>query len=97
MPPLPYCYQGTEAIRPLMADAAAMGEWRLVPAGANRMPAAASYLRRPGDSVFRAFKLDVMRDRGRVIAEITTFPADQFPPSGCSSRCNLAACSNMSR
>ena len=33
MPPLPYCFQGTEAIRPLMADAAALGEWRRVPAG----------------------------------------------------------------
>jgi RNA polymerase sigma-70 factor (TIGR02960 family) len=82
MPPLPYCFQGTEAIRPLMADAAAMGEWRLVPAGANRMPAAASYLRRPGDSVFRAFKLDVMRVEGAVIAEITTFPADHFAAFG---------------
>ena len=82
MPPLPYCFRGTEAIRPLLADAAAMGEWRLVPAGANRMPAAASYLRRPGDSVFRAFKLDVMRVEGAVIAEITTFPADHFAAFG---------------
>jgi RNA polymerase sigma-70 factor (ECF subfamily) len=82
MPPLPYCFQGTEALRPLMADAAAMGEWRLVPAGANQMPAAASYLRRPGDSVFRAFKLDVMRVEGAVIAEITTFPADHFAAFG---------------
>jgi RNA polymerase sigma-70 factor (TIGR02960 family) len=82
MPPLPYCFQGTEAIRPLMADAAAMGEWRLVPAGANQMPAAASYLRRPGDSVFRAFKLDVMRVEGAVIAEITTFPAAHFAAFG---------------
>jgi hypothetical protein len=82
MPPLPYCYQGTEAIRPLLADAAAMGEWRLVPVGANLMPAAASYLRRPGDSVSRAFKLDVMRIEGGVIAEITTFPADHFPAFG---------------
>ena len=38
-----------------------MGEWRLVATRANRMPCAASYLRRPGDTVFRAFKLDVMR------------------------------------
>ena len=82
MPPLSYCYQGPESIRPLMADAAAMGEWRLVPAAANRMPAAASYLRRPGDSVFRAFKLDVMRVEGAVIAEITTFPADHFAAFG---------------
>ena len=82
MPPLPYCYQGAEAIGPLMGDAAAMGEWRLIPVGANRMPAAASYLRRPGDSVFRAFKLDVMRVEGAVIAEITTFPADHFAAFG---------------
>jgi RNA polymerase sigma-70 factor (ECF subfamily) len=46
------------------------------------MPAAASYLRRPGDSVFRAFKLDVMRAEGAVIAEITTFPADHFAAFG---------------
>jgi len=82
MPPLPYCYQGAESIRPLMAEAAAMGQWRLVPAGANRMPAAASYLRRPGDSMFRAFKLDVMRVEGAAIAEITTFPADHFAAFG---------------
>jgi len=73
MPPLPYCFDGLQAIRPMMADAAAMGEWRLIPVGANRMPAAASYLRRPGDSEFRAFKLDVLRIEGRAIAEITTF------------------------
>ena len=81
-----------------MADAAAMGEWRLVPVGANRMPAAASYLRRPGDSEFRAFKLDVMRIEAGMIAEITTFNADLFPAFGLQRRrCNLAACSNMSR
>src|SRR6202008_2199446 len=54
----------------------------LCPGGANQMPAAASYLRRPGDSVFRAFKLDVMRVEGAVIAEITTFPADHFAAFG---------------
>jgi RNA polymerase sigma-70 factor (ECF subfamily) len=65
-----------------MADAAAMGEWRVIPAAANRMPAAAGYLRRPGDREFRAFKLDVMRTAGGVIAEITTFNADLFPAFG---------------
>ena len=82
MPPAPYCFDGAEAIRPLMADALAMGEWRLIPVGANRMPAAASYLRRPGDGVFRAFKFDVMRIEGGMIAEITTFNADLFPAFG---------------
>jgi len=82
MPPLPYCFDGAEAIRPLMADAAAMGDWRLLPVGANRMPAAASYLRRPGDTEFRAFKLDVMRIEAGLIAEITTFNAELFAAFG---------------
>jgi RNA polymerase sigma-70 factor (ECF subfamily) len=46
------------------------------------MPAAASYLRRPGDSQFRAFKLDVLRAEAGLIAEITTFSADLFPSFG---------------
>jgi len=50
--------------------------------GANRMPAAASYLRSPGDSEFRAFKLDVMRIEAGLIAEITTFSAELFPAFG---------------
>ncbi len=82
MPPLPYCFDGPEAIRPLMADAVALGDWRLIPVGANRMPAAASYLRRPGNSQFRAFKLDVLRVEAGVIAEITTFNAGLFPAFG---------------
>jgi len=43
---------------------------------------ASSYLRRPGDSVFRAFKLDVMRMEAGTIAEITTFNAELFPAFG---------------
>jgi RNA polymerase sigma-70 factor (ECF subfamily) len=65
-----------------MAEAAVMGEWRLLPVRANRMPAAASYLRRPGDREFRAFKFDVMRIEAGAIAEITTFNADLFPAFG---------------
>ncbi len=45
----------------------------LLPTSANRMPTAASYLRRHGDRAFRAFKLDVLRIEGDRIAEITTF------------------------
>jgi RNA polymerase sigma-70 factor (TIGR02960 family) len=82
MPPLPYRFDGKEQIRPLMADAVAMGQWRLIPVRANRMPAAASYLRRPGDSQFRAFKLDVLRAEAGLIAEITTFGPDLFPAFG---------------
>ena len=82
MPPYPVRFDGPEAIRPLMAEAAAMGEWRVLPVAANRTPAAAGYLRRPGDSAFRAFKLDVMRIEAGVIAEITTFNAELFGAFG---------------
>jgi RNA polymerase sigma-70 factor (TIGR02960 family) len=82
MPPAPWHFDGPEALRPLMAEAALMGDWRLVPVGANRMPATASYLRRPGDSEFRAFKLDVMRIEADMIAEVTTFNAELFAAFG---------------
>jgi RNA polymerase sigma-70 factor (TIGR02960 family) len=78
MPPFPMCFDGLAAIAPLMSNALALGEWRLVPTQANRMPTAASYLRRSGDSEFRAFKFDVLRVEGGVIAEITTFNAEMF-------------------
>ena len=65
-----------------MAEAAAMGDWRLMPVAANRMPAAAGYLRRPGDTKFRAFKFDVMRMEAGAIAEVTMFNAELFPAFG---------------
>ena len=53
-----------------------------MPTLANRMPAAASYLRRPGDTAFRAFKFDVLRIEAGVIAEITTFGPGLFEKFG---------------
>jgi RNA polymerase sigma-70 factor (TIGR02960 family) len=82
MPPNPWLYEGRDAIAPLMERAGSMGDWRLVPTRANRQPAAASYLRRPGDSVYRAFKLDVLRVEDGAIAEITTFHSDVFAAFG---------------
>jgi RNA polymerase sigma-70 factor (ECF subfamily) len=82
MPPAPYCFEGLEALRPLLERAFGVdrdGDWRLAPTTANRMPTAASYLRRPGDTEFRAFKLDVLRIEGGLIAEITTFGPSLFP------------------
>jgi RNA polymerase sigma-70 factor (ECF subfamily) len=85
MPPYPYSFEGLEAVATLIERAFGEekeGDWRLVPAQANRMPAAASYLRRPGDSEFRAFKLDVLRIKDGLIAEITTFGYALFPAFG---------------
>ena len=46
------------------------------------MPAAASYLRRPGDTAYRGLKLDVLRVEGDAIAEITTFGPELFEVLG---------------
>ena len=85
MPPNPFRFEGLEAITPLLERAFGEdrdGDWRLVPTRANRMPTAASYLRRPGDSEFRAFRFDVLRIKDGVIAEITTFGSGLFPVFG---------------
>ena len=82
MPPYPGLYEGRDAIRPLLATAREMGEWRLVRTRANRMPTAASYFRAPGETEWRAFKLDVLRIRDGRIAEITTFGSALFEAFG---------------
>ena len=85
MPPHPFLYDGLDAIQPLLERGFRdHGEWRLVPTRANRMPAAANYLRAPGDTEFRAFKIDVLRCEGDRIAEITTFPSTLFSQFGLS-------------
>jgi len=89
MPPNPGLFTGKEAVAGLMAhayDRSVFGDWRLLPTAANRMPAAASYLRRAGGGAYLPFKLDVLRTAGGLIAEITTFDATLFdrfglPPS----------------
>jgi len=85
MPPYGLCYEGLNAFSPLLERAFGEerdGDWRLVPTQANRMPTAASYLRRPGDSQFRAFKFDVLRIEDGAIVEITTFGTALFPAFG---------------
>jgi RNA polymerase sigma-70 factor (ECF subfamily) len=75
MPPNPVFFEGRAQVRELFGHAREMGEWRLIPAWVNRMPAAVSYLKRPGDTAFRPFKVDVLRADGDQIAETTTFDA----------------------
>jgi RNA polymerase sigma-70 factor (ECF subfamily) len=79
MPPLPYWYTGKATFVPgLQAALDAAGTWRLVATRANRLPASASYLRPPGETEFRAFKLDVVRFEDGLVAEITTFGPELF-------------------
>jgi RNA polymerase sigma-70 factor (ECF subfamily) len=78
-------FEGIDVVAPFIERTFGVdevGDWRLVPTSANRMPTAASYLRAWGDNEFRAFKFDVLRIDGGAIAEITTFGADLFPAFG---------------
>jgi RNA polymerase sigma-70 factor (TIGR02960 family) len=83
MPPNPWCFEGLDAVRPLLEQGLrGPGEWRLVLTRANRHPAAATYLRAWDDTEFRAFKIDVMRFEGSLVAEFTTFTHELFEAFG---------------
>lgn len=86
MPPAPALYDGRRAIldlwAPVMAGDAAWGEWRALTTTANRQPAVANYVRRPGEDSFAAVNLDVLRIEDGLICEITTFGAEVLPAFG---------------
>jgi RNA polymerase sigma-70 factor (TIGR02960 family) len=83
MPPRPWLFEGLDVVRPMLDEGlGAEGVWRLVLTRANRMPAAASYLRAWDDTEFRAFKIDVIRLDGGLVAELTTFGSDLFEAFG---------------
>jgi RNA polymerase sigma-70 factor (ECF subfamily) len=63
-----------------------MGEFRSVATAANRQPAVAAYIRRPGDAEYRALGIDVLRQEGGLVVEITRFiRADIFEAFGLQS------------
>ena len=74
--------RASRSIAPLLENALREGDWRLRATVANRMPTAASYRRAPGDTIYRAFKFDVLRVVDGKIAEITTFGPELFPEFG---------------
>lgn len=85
MPPNPFLIEGVDVVGPALETAFGVeevGDWRLVPTRANRMPAAASYLREWGDARFRAFKIDLVRFVDGKVAEVTTFGSSLFPRFG---------------
>jgi RNA polymerase sigma-70 factor (ECF subfamily) len=79
MPPHLRWYQGRKAVAALFAryiepgSPNYPGHLRCVPAAANRLPAAAFYLRRPGDSEYRLFGLDVLEVQEGQVCAITAF------------------------
>ena len=79
MPPVPSWHDGRAAIVSALAQSLPpdapehMGRFKALPVGANLQPAAAFYLRRPGETVFRPFAIDVLRVEDDRVAEITSF------------------------
>jgi RNA polymerase sigma-70 factor, ECF subfamily len=85
MPPEPVWWHGRSALMSSFSQQVfdpGVGAFLARPAMINRQPAAALYLRRPGDTAHRAQGLNILRvEEGRV-AEITAFYADRFPSLG---------------
>jgi RNA polymerase sigma-70 factor (ECF subfamily) len=77
MPPAPLWFDGRRAIERLLElfPMSFQGSFRMVPVGANRQPAAASYLRPHGNETYRLTGINVLRIEEGRIAEITTFSA----------------------
>jgi RNA polymerase sigma-70 factor (ECF subfamily) len=85
MPPEQAAYEGRVAVAGFFHELFGpenLGDWRLVPTRANRQPAAANYLRRWGDTTYRAVTFDVLRVEHGVVVEITTFDASVFSSFG---------------
>lgn len=89
MPPFPTWFQGRADIATAFEfstdprSPSYLGELRTVATAANRQPAVAAYVRRPGDSTYRALGIDVLRLEGDLVVEITRFiRADIFAAFG---------------
>lgn len=83
MPPEPPCV-GAEDARSFFAHVLGTdgpGTWHLVPTRANGSPAIANYLRRPGDTEFRALSIDIVHVRDGRITAIHCFLGDSIFPA----------------
>ncbi|MFD6069713.1 RNA polymerase subunit sigma-70 [Amycolatopsis lurida] len=88
MPPNPLWFSGRDVFLDFVAQSldpaspAYFGAWKHLPTSANRLPAAAGYVRRPGTRVYRAQVLDVLRIEDGKVVEITAFEPHLFPAFG---------------
>jgi RNA polymerase sigma-70 factor (ECF subfamily) len=86
MPPEPGLFRGRDAIVGHWMEGGMgteeFGRFRCLVTSANRQPAVACYLRRPGEDEYRALALDVLRIEEGEIADITSFTSDVFDAFG---------------
>jgi RNA polymerase sigma-70 factor (ECF subfamily) len=77
MPPEPFAAAGRDTVVNSWIEggfgAPPYDDFRCRITWANRMPAVANYIRRPGEQLHRAFSVDVLRIEDGLIAEITAF------------------------
>jgi RNA polymerase sigma-70 factor (ECF subfamily) len=86
MPPYPLWFQGREVFvegwRPMMVGPGAWGDWRVLSTAANRQPALAAYLRRPGEEAFSGSWISLFAFRDGLVSEITTYDPKFLPAFG---------------
>jgi RNA polymerase sigma-70 factor (ECF subfamily) len=86
MPPEPEAYSGRDVIVQAWVDGGLgteeFGDIRCLVTRANRSPAVACYVRRPGDDRHRPLALDALRIVDGEIAEITAFRPEVFAAFG---------------
>ena len=86
MPPEPGTWVGRDTIAAAWEEGGfgteEFGDVRCLVTAANRQPAVATYLRKPGDTAHRALALDVLRHDGDAITDIVTFPPSLYPAFG---------------
>jgi RNA polymerase sigma-70 factor (ECF subfamily) len=79
MPPFPTWFQGLDDIVRAFefstdpSSSSYLGRLRTVATAANRQPAVAAYVQRPGQSQYQALGVDVLRLDGDRVIEITRF------------------------
>jgi RNA polymerase sigma-70 factor (ECF subfamily) len=82
MPPYPDWWIGNKEIVAAWVEGGfgspSWGELKCLPTRANRQPAVAAYVRKPGESSYRPLALDVLRIEDGAVAEIVAFPLE--PP-----------------
>ena len=82
MPPYPGVWVGRDAVVESWIDGGfgseAFGSLRCVITRANRQPAVANYVRKPGEESYSAMALDVLGIRNGEVADIVTFDGSVF-------------------
>ena len=83
MPPQPGLWEGRDHVVQSWIDGGfgseAFGSLRCLVTRANRQPAVANYVRKPGDEGYTQMALDVVRIVDGKVAEIVTFDGSVFP------------------